>query len=236
MAAVNRFLALSLGAHVIFGVALGAVHRDRKHETVAILFHETKKPPPPAPPPAPPKDRSPPPPPAPRATRAKTAPAEAAKPAPALAEPKAAPALEALPDFGLSLSGNGSGGLAVPAAGRAAGPSPAAPMAAKVLARAASKTDDCEDPPAKPRPLNRPTPAYTAEAQAAGVSGKVRVEITVDEHGRVIEARVLQGLGHGLDEAALAAARAMTFEPAMRCGRPAPATFKIGFTFAPTSP
>jgi hypothetical protein len=28
----------------------------------------------------------------------------------------------------------------------------------------------------------------------------------------------------------------MTFEPAVRCGRPTTATFKIGFTFAPSSP
>ncbi len=232
--AVNRFLAVSLGAHVVLGVALGAVHAEKRRETVAIAFRDTKKAPPPTPP-AQPADLEPPPV-APRSIRAKAAPPQAIKPAPAAAEPQVAAAGDSLPDFGLSLTGGESGGLAVPVGGRASREAPAAPMAAKTLSRGAAKADDCPDPPAKPRPLTRSTPAYTAEARAAGVSGKVRIEITVDERGRVVAVRVLQGLGHGLDEAALAAAREMTFEPATRCGRPSAATFKIGFTFAPSSP
>ena len=98
---------------------------------------------------------------------------------------------------------------------------------------AAARPDDCADPPAKPKLLSRPSPTYTDAARAAGISGKVRVEITVDEGGRVVSVRLLQGLGYGLDEAALAAARAMTFEAAVRCGRPTSATFKIGFNFSP---
>jgi len=90
--------------------------------------------------------------------------------------------------------------------------------------------------PAKPKLVSRPTPAYTDDARAAGISGKVRVEITVDEQGRVVAVRLLQGLGHGLDEAAVAAARAMTFEPAVRCGRSSSATFKVGFNFSPGTP
>jgi protein TonB len=229
--AVNRFLVVSVGAHVVLGVVLGAVHAEKRRETVAIAFRDTKKAPPPPPPPALPPDLKPPPA-APRAMRAKTAPPDATKPAPAAAQ---AAAVDSLPDFGLSLTGGGSGGLAIPVGGRASREAPAAPMAAKTLSRGPAKADDCSDPPAKPRPLTRSTPAYTAEARAAGVSGKVRIEITVDERGRVVAARVLQGLGHGLDEAALAAAREMTFEPATRCGRPSAATFKIGFTFAPSS-
>jgi len=57
------------------------------------------------------------------------------------------------------------------------------------------------------------------------------VELTVDETGRVVEVRVLQGLGYGLDEAALAAARSATFEPALRCGKPSRATFTISMRF-----
>ena len=75
-------------------------------------------------------------------------------------------------------------------------------------------------------------PAYTDEAaRAAGIQGKVRIEITVDETGRVVDVKLVQGLSPGLDAAALAAGRAAQFEPAVRCGKPVRATFKIGIRF-----
>src|SRR5581483_6652974 len=174
---------------------------EKRHETVAAAFCDVKKTPPPAPPPTPLVEDRRPPPAAPHATRAKAAPPEA-KPAPAAPASEATPALDALPDFGLSLSGGGTGGVAVPVGGRSGGSATPAPLAAKTLSRIAPKPEDCADAPAKPRPLTRSTPAYTSEARTAGVSGKVRVEITVDEHGRVVDARIIQGLGYGLDEAA----------------------------------
>jgi periplasmic protein TonB len=66
---------------------------------------------------------------------------------------------------------------------------------------------------------------------AAGIEGKVRVQLTVDETGRVVDVKLLQGLGYGLDEAALAAARQAEFEPAVRCGKAARATFNISMRF-----
>ncbi len=128
--------------------------------------------------------------------------------------------------------GRGRRGMAVPAANRAA----LAPATAnaKVLSRSASaRGDDCADPPAKPTSTSHPTPVYPAAEIASGIAGKVRVEIAVDEHGRVVSARILQGLGPAFDEAALAAARASTFEPALRCGRPSVSTFKIVPSFRP---
>jgi protein TonB len=59
----------------------------------------------------------------------------------------------------------------------------------------------------------------------------VRVEVTVDESGRVIAARVSSGLGYGLDELALAAAKACTFQPATRCGKPIVGTVVLPFRF-----
>jgi protein TonB len=225
--------AISLGAHVALGVALAALPARVRHEIIAISMAETKKPPKPIvheeTPPEPPK-------PAAHPVRAKVAP-----PVPKAAEApppsdEAAPAGDAVPDFGIALSNGGGGGLAVPAA-RAASPQPATTATAKTLGHAShAPIDECTEPPAKPKLLARPTPAYTEDARAAGISGKVRVEITVDAQGRVVSVRVLQGLGHGLDEAALAAARAMTFEPAIRCGKAASATFKVGFNFAPGTP
>jgi periplasmic protein TonB len=228
----TQLIAISLGAHAILGVALGAVHPKRHREVIAITVSDTKKRVPPRPASAPEPD---PPVPA-RPLRAKSAPAQA-KAAPIAPATNAQPSmsLDALPDFGLSLSGGGAGGMAVPAANRAAF-APAAANA-KVLSRSASaRGDDCADPPAKPTSMSHPTPAYPPAAVASGIAGKVRVEIAVDEHGRVVSARILQGLGPGFDEAALAAARASTFEPALRCGRPSVSTFKIAYSFRPPTP
>jgi protein TonB len=132
--------------------------------------------------------------------------------------------------------GNGPGGFAVAPQAAAA---PAAPKAAttskKTLtaAPAAAKPDeDCPEPPTKPKPKNVLQPSYPEAARAAGISGKVRVEVTVDETGAVKSARVVSGLGHGLDEAALAAARGSTFGPATRCGKSVGGTFVIGMRFS----
>ncbi|HVV88149.1 MAG TPA: TonB family protein, partial [Kofleriaceae bacterium] len=57
---------------------------------------------------------------------------------------------------------------------------------------------------------------YPPEAKQLGISGAIRVQLTVDEHGKVVKARLLgAGLGHGLDELALARAHALTFDPAL---------------------
>jgi len=234
-----QLLALSLGAHAVLGVCLGSLPQRRHRETIAITMADTKKPK--VPPkieavsdPDPPRSVAPP-----HAVRAKAAPTpKPLAPPAAPTTPEAAAAQDSLPDFGLSLSGGGPGGVAVPAAARPlAGPAP--PVAvAKTLSRSAGapRPQDCGEPAAKPKLVSRPTPAYTDDARASGVAGKVRVEITVDERGKVTSVRLVQGLGHGLDEAALSAARAMTFEPAMRCGKAEAATFKVGFNFAPPSP
>jgi protein TonB len=104
----------------------------------------------------------------------------------------------------------------------------------KVLAAAGpvSAESACAEPIVKPKPIQVIQPAYTPDAQAAGIAGKVRVEITISATGEVTGARVLEGLGHGLDEAALEAARASTFTPATRCGEPVGTTFTIGMRFS----
>jgi protein TonB len=226
---------MSFGAHALLAAVLGAIPPKTHREVIAITMRDTKKPPPARK--NPPPDPEPPPTPAARPIRAKAAPPPAAKPtevAPTNAQSNSS--LGGLPDFGLSLSGGGSGGLAIPVGGGEA-PAPTAAAGAKTLSRpAAPKTDECDDPPAKPRALSRPQPAYPEEARTAGTAGKVRVEITVDERGHVLSVRLIQGLGHGCDDAALAAARSMSFEPAVRCGKASAATFKVSFNFAPLSP
>lgn len=55
---------------------------------------------------------------------------------------------------------------------------------------------------------------YPAEAKSRGVEGAVILEILIDETGKVRSAKVIQGVGSGLDEAALEAIRSFEFEPA----------------------
>lgn len=52
----------------------------------------------------------------------------------------------------------------------------------------------------------------------AGLQGDVVVEITIDAQGNVTETKLLQGLGPGIDERVIAAARAWHFRPATRNG------------------
>ena len=55
-------------------------------------------------------------------------------------------------------------------------------------------------------------------AWAAGVEGKVFLDIVVDEQGDVADARVLRGLGAGLDEEALRVVRQAKFTPGRQDG------------------
>jgi len=68
------------------------------------------------------------------------------------------------------------------------------------------------------------TVSYPAEAERAGIEGAVKLRVALDERGQVVEVRVLEGLGHGLDEAAVEALRhRCRFTPAIASdGHPVP--------------
>jgi protein TonB len=68
--------------------------------------------------------------------------------------------------------------------------------------------------------LSASAPAYTREAQSAGVEADVPLEIVVDDRGNVVAARALQHVGYGLDEVALQSIRGYRFKAARRGGRP----------------
>lgn len=57
-------------------------------------------------------------------------------------------------------------------------------------------------------------PAISRAEIPAGVEGNVIVEITIDAQGIVIATKVLQGLGHGIEEKVVAAVRNWRFRPA----------------------
>jgi len=55
---------------------------------------------------------------------------------------------------------------------------------------------------------------YPADARRLGIEGKIRVKLIVDDTGAVKSAQLLNKLGHGLDELALARATKIAFDPA----------------------
>ena len=76
-------------------------------------------------------------------------------------------------------------------------------------------------PPTNPVEITfKPNPAYTDEARQLKLEGEVLLEVMFGANGQLHVNRVVRGLGHGLDEAAAAAANKMRFKPALRDGQP----------------
>jgi TonB family protein len=46
----------------------------------------------------------------------------------------------------------------------------------------------------------------------------VTVDVTIDEHGNVVETRLIRGIGYGIDDRVLATLRQWHFRPASRDG------------------
>jgi TonB family protein len=96
-----------------------------------------------------------------------------------------------------------------------------------------------EAPPAKTRInvdapveiLEKPNPAYTDEARRLRIEGEVLVEILFPAVGPAQVLRVVRGLGHGLDENAVAAAQAMRFRPAKSGGQAVDSTAIVHVVF-----
>jgi protein TonB len=142
-----------------------------------------------------------------------------------------------VPTFGIAMSGGvGLGGVAVPLGESLHAPREPVKRVAQAKTLVEPKKEvaeaECAEPPTKPKPLAMQKPEYTEEARTAAIEGKVRVELTVGADGSVRSAKVLESLGHGLDEAALNAVRAATFEPAVHCGKPVEATFVVAIRFS----
>ncbi len=64
----------------------------------------------------------------------------------------------------------------------------------------------------------KPNPAYTDEARQLQLQGEVLLEVSFGADGRLQVERVVRGLGHGLDEAAIVATNKIKFKPALRSG------------------
>ena len=82
--------------------------------------------------------------------------------------------------------------------------------------------------------LEKPKPEYTAEGRSLKLEGDVVIDVVFLSNGTMQVNRVVSGLGHGLDEAAVRAAQTIKFKPAKREGQPVdfPARVRIEFRLA----
>lgn len=72
---------------------------------------------------------------------------------------------------------------------------------------------------------------YPADAKAYGLEGDVKLVATVDKDGKVIDAKVIKGIGLGCDEAAIEAVKKTRFLPGQNSNGPTTAnvTFSLEF-------
>ena len=72
-----------------------------------------------------------------------------------------------------------------------------------------------------PKVTFKPTPAYSDDAKAHHIEGNAVVRVIFRSNGTMDVIGLVSGLGHGLDEPALQAARGVRFQPALdAAGRP----------------
>ena len=233
---IHALLAAGLGAAEDY-----IQHRPRPAAVVTMEILEAAPPPPPVEPAAPPPPPAPAPAPAPapppkQIAKVMKEPPPAAPPpeqvTPPNPEPPApGPAQEASAEYVYRMDGPTTNGPGMPvAAGRAptgslygkkggkgqantgggGGPSDAEGTGGPVATVAAVKV--------MPKPVGDHgrlgKESYTPEALENAVEGAVIVRILVDEQGRVAEAKLVKGLGYGLDEKALEDVRKIRFEAA----------------------
>jgi TonB family protein len=79
--------------------------------------------------------------------------------------------------------------------------------------------------------ISKPSPIYTEEARRLKLEGEVLLEVLFDANGQLHVNRVVRGMGHGLDEAAIAAANKMRFKPAQRYNQPIDSTAIVHVVF-----
>lgn len=96
-----------------------------------------------------------------------------------------------------------------------------------------------DDPPApaprvvtkQPQLIQAIAPTYPPAALAAGKTAKVKVKIFIDANGIVTKVDVLEKVGDGFDEAAIAAAMQYVFDPAEIDGKPAAIAVETAINF-----
>lgn len=218
---------VSIGAHVVLGLAIALIPKDKLRDVVGIALAEGSKKPPPKPEqPAKREDTQ----------RARPARSGGQRSARSAAAPEAAQAAVAAPvftDIGIALDSSAAGGIPMQIAPKAVekiAPAPIEPPKPKVLVARVGQ-EACTEPLVKARLVRQAQPKYPNSAASLNLRGVVRLELEIDDKGMVRNVRVLRGLGHGLDESAVEAARKVEFKPATLCGKPVASQFTLAFRY-----
>jgi protein TonB len=251
-------LAGALGVHAALAGGVGAASyfglgKEKKSAPIT-MFEVVKEPEPPPPPPEPepepePPPREDPPPPEPEPRKVTPPPPRNAPPpkpdTPPDPEPPApGPVSEEPPTpytYRMPSSGAGSMGVAQGTPSGTPGQQPGRPgqdtkgtggggppdSAGTGVASAAAIAE-------QPKPLgdyDRLDPSkYPAQAKQAGIEGKVLLRLVIDEDGQVVDVSLKKGLGHGLDQVAMAEVKKIRFKPAIDTNGKA-VKFAITWTF-----
>src|SRR5438270_919831 len=79
--------------------------------------------------------------------------------------------------------------------------------------------------------LSKPLPIYTEEARSRRIEGEVLLEVVLESTGKLRVLKIVHGLGHGLDDAAVHAAEQIRFKPALQNGQPSDSTVVLHIIF-----
>lgn len=118
-------------------------------------------------------------------------------------------------------AGFGSGMAVDPAASSGRGPVQSSGFGNAEVGRNASRKEGQAGVPAfvPVEILSKPQPIYPAEARKLHIEGEVLLSVVFESSGNLQVQRVISGLGHGMDQAAVRAAEGIRFKPARRDGQ-----------------
>lgn len=111
-------------------------------------------------------------------------------------------------------------------------PTPVAADTPKTPSVDYNKVFSGKDVTQKARILSQPRAGYTDTARQNGVSGTVTLRMVLAASGEVTNITVVSGLPDGLSEKAVAAARQIKFEPAMKDGRAVSQYIQVQYNFS----
>lgn len=242
-------LTLAIGVSLVLHGGLYAFSayakvQERKKETIISMeVVRTPPPKPPAPPPPPPEPEKAPEPEKPKPPPPKVAVKPPPPPPPNTPPPAEPPPPDAKPPpikIGISLSSTSAGGDFAVGVGntlygkpddKAADPTSVKPYAAPAEVKKAPYVPVTRVSK-KPRQLSDGGKVpYPPSARKAGIEGEVRLQLAIDETGKVVRVKVLDGPGYGLEEAAEKAAYRWRFEPALLDGDPVATEISITYEF-----
>ena len=82
-----------------------------------------------------------------------------------------------------------------------------------------------------PRLSEVANPYYTPEARKKKIEGTVTLAIVVNQKGDVTDAKVVKGLGYGLDENAIVAVKEWKYTPTEKDGEPIAVKMEVTIDF-----